>query len=314
MDEREVLRIKHLMENYFEHLKMENYSPRTIVGYRQHIKPFLRYLSQAGDVESLSAVTGETMHRYQMEAHGDRFRGRPLAMETHRHRLVVVRSFFRHLARRGSILSDPASGLELPRTAQTLPRRVMTIREMEKILNAPEVDRPRGLRDRAIMELLYSTGIRNGELRGLNVGDVDAKNNQVRVNQGKGRRDRVVPLGEVAGSYVGRYMEDARPALVKGREPTGALFVNHRGARLSESGLIYKVVGRYADQAKVAGVTPHVFRHTCATHMLRGRANIRHIQELLGHRSLETTQRYTRLEITDLKKEHRRCHPRERTK
>jgi integrase/recombinase XerD len=314
VDEREVLRIKHLMGKYFEHLEMENYSPTTIETYRSHLNPFLRFLADRGDVENLSAVTGETLHQYQMEVHGERIRGRPMTVATHCHRLVAVRSLFRYLARRGAILSDPAGCLELPRLPETLPRRVLTVREMEKILRAPDVDRPLGLRDRAIMELLYSTGIRNAELRALNVGDVDPRNNQVHVTQGKGRRDRVLPLGEIAGSYVERYLEDARPTLTKGWEPTAALFVNHQGRRLGDCGLIYCVVGRYARAAKLAGVTPHVFRHTCATHMLKGRANIRHIQELLGHRSLTSTQRYTRLEITDLKREHRRCHPRERTK
>jgi len=314
MEEREVQRVQRLVEGYCDHMAAENYSPVTIEGYQVHLRHFLGFLAGQEDVENLAAVTGETLHRYQMAVHGERPKGRALTVSTHCGRLVAVRMFFRHLVRRGKLLGDPSAALKYPRKDNTLPRRVLTIREVERILNAPDVDTPSGLRDRAILEVLYSTGLRNAELRALNVEDVETRDNQVRVNQGKGRRDRVVPLGEVAAAYVVRYLADGRPALMKGRKPTAALFVNQTGRRLGEGGLIYCIVGRNAKRAKLAGVTPHVFRHTCATHMLKGRANIRHIQELLGHRSLETTQRYARVEITDLKREHHRCHPRERTK
>jgi integrase/recombinase XerD len=314
MDEEETGKIKRLTVKYEEHLETENYTLNAIKSYRSHLIRFLKFLAGESDVADLHAVTRETLHRYQMHLHQDRPKGKPLAITTQHRCLVCVRAFFRYLAKTQIILGDPSSAMELPRLPETLPRTVMTAKQVDKILNAPDVDTSLGLRDKAIMELLYSTGIRNAELRNLDMGDVDAANNQVVIHQGKGRRDRVVPLGEVAGAYVAQYIREARGRLTKGT-PTAALFVNHRGVRLGECGLIYNIVGKYAAREKLpARVTPHVFRHTCATHMLRGRANIRHIQELLGHRSLETTQRYTRLEIIDLKKEHRRCHPRERTK
>lgn len=315
MEELKRPHIRRLMAAYLEALEAENYSPRTVEGYRDHLKRFVDFLGGMDEVDGLGAVTGELMHRYQLHVHGETIKGHPLSISTQQSRLVAVRGFFRHMARRGLILSDPCGGLELPRSGQTLPRHVMTSREVERLLNAPDVDELMGLRDRAVMELLYSTGMRNAELRALNVGDVDLANGQAAVRQGKGRRDRMVPLGDVAAVYVRRYVDDARPALVRDHEPTAALFVNYRGERLGDSGLIYNVVGKYVRLSGLpAAITPHVFRHTCATHMLKGRANIRHIQELLGHKCLVTTQRYTRVEISDLKREHRRCHPRERTR
>ena len=208
---------------------------------------------------------------------------------------------------------DPSAEIRLPRPGRRLPRNVLTVGEARKLLDQPNVDKPLGLRDKAILELLYSTGVRNGELRRLTVRDVDVERQEVRVINGKGRKDRVVPLGSLAAVYVTRYIEDARPGFVAKRgEPVDFLFTRRTGRPLLPQD-VEKTVIKYARAAGLKkSVTPHGLRHTCATHMLKGRAGIRHIQEQMGHKSLATTQIYTHVEIADLKREHHRCHPRER--
>jgi integrase/recombinase XerD len=311
MDEREILRVKHLTAQWLEHLEMENYSPCTIRDYAKVLRDFSRYL-QTEDVGELASVTGETMYRYQLHVYQETYKGKRLSLETQRGRLVAVRSFFRYLLRRGRVLSDPSSGLELPRQKKGLPRGIMTAREVNKILAQPDLDTPMGLRDRAMLETFYSTGARTSELQNLTVHDADLGRGELRIEEGKGRRGRVVPLGEVAAHYVGRYLERGRPTLAGVRpDAEGWLFLSRYGEKLESGGVNLRIRAYLRQAGIVKRVTAHGFRHTCATHMLRGGAGIRHIQALLGHRSLETTQRYTRVEMGDLKREHRRTHPRE---
>jgi integrase/recombinase XerD len=312
MEEREILKIKVLVAQFSEHLTMENYSPCTIWDYEKGLKDFLRYL-QTEDVPELAAVTGETLYRYQLHVYQETYKGKRLSLLTQRGRLVAVRSFFRYLLRRGRVLSDPASGLELPKQKKGLPRGIMTAREINKILAQPDLDTPLGLRDRAMLETFYSTGMRTAELQNLTVHDADLGQGELRIEEGKGRRGRVVPLGEVAAHYVGEYLERGRPALGGALpEAGGRLFISRYGKKLESGAAVNLRIRAYLRQAGIVKhVTAHGFRHTCATHMLRGGASLRHIQALLGHRSLETTQLYTRVELGDLKREHRRTHPRE---
>jgi integrase/recombinase XerD len=165
-----------------------------------------------------------------------------------------------------------------------------------------------------MLEVLYSTGMRNAELRALAVYDLDLDRGLVRINQGKNAKDRVVPLGEVACTYLREYLAEARPRLLSAhkRDSEPTLFVSKNGRPLRALGVIYPI-RKYAKKAGIEQtVTPHTLRHTFATHLLQGRADIRHIQAMLGHTSVATTQIYTRVEVTDLKAVHRRCHPRER--
>ena len=312
MDEREILKIERRVSQFEEHLAMENYSPLTILGYVKDLRFFLRYL-QTLDVRDLTAVTGDSLYKYQLHVYQEKHKDKSLSLMTQRGRLVAVRSFFHYLLKRGRILTDPASGLELPRVKKRLPRGVMTVREVNKILAQPDVDTPLGLRDKALLEVLYTTGMRNGELRNLTLHDVDLESRELRINDGKGQKDRVVPLGEIAAHYVAQYLDRARPALV-GKRPDAAarLFISRRGRPLDPLVVNDRIIRKYVHQAGITKhVTAHGFRHTCATHMLKGRANIRHIQALLGHKSLDTTQMYTHVEVGDLKREHRRTHPRE---
>ena len=187
----------------------------------------------------------------------------------------------------------------------------MSKKEILKILNQPDPDNVLGLRDKAILELLYSTGIRNQELRNLCIYDIDIANNYLRVTRGKGKKDRVIPLGEIAATYVEEYLNHSRPKLLNKKE-TNILFLTKHGRAMKNNGLI-ETIKKYAVKAKLEKhITPHSFRHTCATHLLKNNASLRHIQELLGHASIESTQIYTRVDISDLKRAHKRYHPRER--
>jgi integrase/recombinase XerD len=221
-----------------------------------------------------------------------------------------VKGFFRFLYRRGFRLSDPAAQIELPRADVRLPRLVLSPREVLRILAAAGRARDTtALRDRAILETLYATGIRVSELAKLLPYDVDTEERLVRVVQGKGRKDRTVPLTKAAASAIESYLLSGRGELLSGKT-TPYLFLAEHGGYLHRA-LVGRIVKRYADAARIRKrVTCHVLRHSVATHLLRGGADIRQIQALLGHSSLATTERYTRVEISDLRQVVRRAHPR----
>ncbi len=299
-----------LVAKFQEYMDSQGFSDRTIKDYGYQLKFFLDYLEEV-DIEDITQVTKETMHNYQMYLYSSERKGKPLSLETQFARIVPVKSFFRFLLKNNLILYDPTQEIELPKRRKNLPSNIMTKKEVFKLLSKPDPDNPLGLRDRAILEVLYSTGIRNSELRNLTIYDVDFTNGDLRVVKGKNAKDRVVPLGEIAGSYVEEYIRNGRPHLTQGPgEKT--LFLTKNGKRINHSNLIW-MIKKYVKKAKIdKPITTHSFRHTMATHLLKNRAPIRHIQEILGHSSLETTQIYTKVEVTDLKKVHSRCHPRER--
>jgi len=307
-------RPEQLIERFLDRARALGWSPRTLESYRSHLDRFLDYLESETDIADVTAVTPEILHSYQMHLYawvGEK--GRGLSLATQAARLSAVRSFFRFLVRTDVLRYDPAAGIELPRRRKVLPRSMLSKKEMGGLLAAASERTPLGLRDRAMIEVLYSTGMRNAELRALGVGDLDLERGLVRISQGKNGRDRVVPLGNAACISVRQYLTAARPKLLPHMgnvEPT--LFISKNGRPLLALGVIYPI-RKYARQAGIDHVvTPHSLRHTFATHLLQGRADIRHIQAMLGHASVATTQLYTRVEVTDLKEVHRRCHPRER--
>jgi len=309
-------RFELLIARFAEHQQVLGFSPRTVASYHSHLAFFLAWLAEETDVEEVTAVTPEVLHAWQTWLYGFADEdGRGLAIATQAARLSVVRSFFRFLVKTDVLLYDPAASLELPKRKGILPRSVLSKKEVERLLAAPDATTPLGLRDRAMLEVLYSTGIRNAELRSLTIYDVDLDRGLVRVNEGKNAKDRVVPLGEAACRWVKEYLIEARPKLLDAHHDhtnESTLFLSKNGNPLVPLGVIYPI----RKHAKAAGiervVTPHTLRHTFATHLLQGRADIRHIQAMLGHASVATTQIYTRVEVTDLKAVHRRCHPRER--
>lgn len=221
--------------------------------------------------------------------------------------LAALKSFYRFLLNEGVISTDPTVNLESPRMAQRLPR-VLTPDEMDRFLAQPRTNTPAGLRDKAMLELLYATGIRVSELVSMDLSDVNLEHGFIRCF-GKGARERIIPLGSVAARYVAEYLTRARAKLTRG-ENASALFVNQQGHRLTRQGF-WKIIKKYARQGRIAKViTPHTLRHSFATHLLENGADLRSVQELLGHADIATTQIYTHLTRTRLREIYDRTHPR----
>jgi integrase/recombinase XerD len=286
------------------HVRM---SEHTVRGYLGQLRSFLAWLGPRG-IE-LPSVKLSDLLAHQTSLLGARGRnGRPYSIGHQQNRVSALKSFFRFLSKRGYLLQDPALGLEMPRAESRLPRTILTREEAKRIIEAARGKGPRELRDRAILETLYATGIRASELIALSPYDVDTEEKALKVVLGKGRKGRMLPLTTAAARAIDAYLGSGRAQLGKG----SALFLSNRGLRLHDATLNV-IVQHYALKARVQKrVTCHTFRHSVATHLLKGRADIRHIQALLGHRSLQTTERYTRVEIQDLREVVKRAHPRGR--
>jgi integrase/recombinase XerD len=259
-------------------------------------------------------ITQPILERYQSWLYYHRTtRGRPLGVSTQKQILISVREYFRWLTRTRRTLFNPAAELDLPKTGKRLPRDVMTAEEVECVLNQPNVKDPIGLRDRAILEVLYSTGMRRTELAQLKIYDIDVARGTVQIQQGKGGKDRVTPIGERALAWVDRYLTEARPLLAV--EPDeGYLFLTCEGRAFLPPIGLGQLVRRHIINANIGKTGgPHLFRHAVATQMLENGVDIRFIQELLGHSKIETTQVYTQVSIQKLKEVHRQSHPAERS-
>jgi len=292
---------------YVKDLKARGFTPRTCENARQRLRFFFEYLEATG-VSRVGDLTAEDILGYQTHLQERRGpQGQRLGRATQLHDLVVVRSFCRFLLRRRLVLADPSQDLVLPRVPRRLPA-IPTTREVLQFLRAIDTRTPRGVRDRAIFETLYSTGLRASELAALTPADVDLAEGLVRVRSGKGGKSRIVPLGKIAARWIGRYLAVRRASA----SHEDALFLSTRGQPLRRDTLSDLVRHWAARSGLKKRITCHTFRHACATHMLRGRANLRHVQELLGHARLTSTQIYTHLDIQDLKRVHTRCHPRSR--
>jgi len=261
-------------------------------------------------IESLEAITSLVLEDYQSDLSQRRkANGSPLALSTQVARLYPLKAFCKWLVRTRRIAINPAAELAVPSIPRRLPGRVMTPRETEQVLAQPDVGTPAGVRDRAILELLYSTGIRRMELVRIELRDVLLDRGTLFVRRGKGGRDRVVPIGSRANRWVDQYLRDVRQRLVPENQTGGILFLTDYGEPFRKNRL-GDLVKRYIGKARLPlpGAC-HPFRHACATHMLENGADIRFIQALLGHADLSTTQIYTRVSIEKLREVHARTHP-----
>ncbi len=294
-----------LVTRYVEDLRARRYSDSSLEKAQLELPWLIHHLSENG-VADARAVSEAHLVAYarHLEARPTRW-GSPLAATSRASALSTVRRFFSFLASRGLILRDPARGVPLPRSPR-LPRGVLTEAQARRLVAAPFPGSPIGKRDRAILELLYGTGIRLGEAARADVTDVDIRQRILLVRSGKGKKDRIVPVPGRAAMALNRYLAEARPELVKRID--SALFVSRHGGRLSLVGL--RAIVKRHGRAIGVELSPHALRHTCATHLLRGGASIRHVQELLGHRCLSTTALYTRVAIEDLRQLIARAHPR----
>lgn len=297
-----------VMEKHLDALRVQNYSEYTVKNRRVHIGFFVAWCHERGLSEPLD-VTRPVLERYQRHLfHYRQKNGQPLSFRSQHSRLVPIRVWFRWMARQRLILHNPASELELPRLGHRLPKHVLTTSEAERVLAQPDVNDPLGLRDRALLETLYSTGMRRLELANLKLYDLDTERGTLMIRQGKGKKDRVIPIGDRAAAWVEKYVQDGRTHLVV--EPDdGTVFLSNAGEPFSLDHLS-DLVRVHVDAAQIGkrGAC-HLFRHTMATLMLENGADIRYIQAMLGHADLKTTQIYTQVSIRHLKQIHSATHP-----
>lgn len=275
-------------------------SRNTLAAYRRDLRDFGDFLSHQR--RALPEIGPDDIVGYL-----ERLRKRGLKASSVARRISALRGFYRHLLREGALERDPTEHLEIPRRARALPR---TLRRevVTALVEAPDTTRPRGVRDRTILELLYATGMRASECLDLRPEDVNRTAGYV-VCTGKGRKQRLVPVGAEAAQWVTRYLKEVRPVSTRRRD-SGRLFVNPRGGRLSRQSL-WTIVRHAAARAGVRGrVSPHMLRHSFASHLLEGGADLRSVQVMLGHEDIGTTQIYTHLPNSALMRMYRRFHPR----
>jgi integrase/recombinase XerD len=297
-----------MMRAYLESLAIQNYSELTISNREFLIRQFIQWCRERGIADPLE-VTRPVLERYQRYLFLYRKKsGEPMSFRSQHSRLVPLRMWFRWMTRQNHLLHNPASELELPRLGQPLPRNILSASEVEHILQLCDVADPIGLRDRAIIEVLYSTGIRRGEIVALKLYDLSLDRGVLLVRQGKGKKDRYVPIGERAIAWLEKYVREARPQLAV--EPDDmTVFLTAQGEPFSRDHMTGTMKARI-DAAKLGKTGAcHMFRHTMATLMHENGADIRFIQEILGHVKLETTQIYTHVSIRTLQQVHKATHP-----
>lgn len=307
-DTRDPDSLYHHMLRFSQWQREKAYSDRTVENREASLRPFIAWAHERG-LTRPQEVTKPILERYQRHLFLYRkANGEPLSTRSQHVRTTPIKAFFKWLSRGNHILYNPASDLELPRMERRLPRYILNVREVEAVLSVPDLATPIGLRDRAIMEVLYSTGIRRMELIGLHLTDVDAERGTLMVRQGKGRKDRMIPIGTRALAWIAKYREDVRPDLACGTDD-GTMFITTLGLPFAPNRLT-QLVRRHVDAADTGkrGAC-HLFRHTMATLMLEGGADIRFIQAMLGHAELSTTQIYTQVSIRMLKQIHTATHP-----
>ena len=295
-------------EAWLETLRVRHYSPGTLKERLTSLRAFLAWAAER-DVRRVGEVTRPILEAYQRHVWRLRQKdGRPLAWSTQRQRVACLQGWFRWLTRQNILLHNPASELEQPRAERRLPKPALGPEELARLFAVPDLADPLGLRDRAMLEVLYATGIRRAELCSLECPDLNLDRGTLTVRLGKGNKDRVVPVGARASAWLRRYLDEVRPRLAPDPR-VRALFLSAYGEAFNPD-VLTRMVAAWMDAAGLGGRgSCHLLRHTCATHMLEGGADIRFIQQLLGHSKLETTAIYTHVAINQLLEVHARCHP-----
>lgn len=296
-------------EKHLEWMRVRHYSEATITLREVYLKYFFIWCEERG-ILKIEEITKAMLEKYQRWLYYYRSRnGKPLGLGGQEGRLIALKMFFKWLAKEHYIGSNPAAELELPRREFCLPRHVLTVSEVEQILHYADPKTPLGIRDRAILETFYSTGIRRSELAHLKIYDLDRERGVLMVRKGKGNKDRVVPIGDRALAWVEKYLEEARFFLMRSGDE-GYLFLNRKGKAF---GLSYlgQLIHEYIERANLESKkgSCHLFRHTMATLMLENGADIRFIQQMLGHSNLTSTQIYTQVSVKKLKEVHEATHP-----
>ena len=274
----------------------------TILAYGRDLKRFAEFLRKR-QKQRMEEVTREDVVDFLASLYKEKLDSRSVARY-----LVSLRGLYKFAMMEGTVTTDPTENLESPKVRNSLPT-YLRIDEVDKLLQAPDVATPIGLRDRAMLEVLYSAGLRVSELVGLRVSDLDTKVGCVRCI-GKGDKERIVPIGKKALAIVDGYLREARPTLLGKAVGSPTLFVNRRGGSLSRVG-VWKILSAYGRRAGLrVGLTPHMLRHSFATHLLEGGADLRSVQLMLGHADISTTQIYTHVVEERLKQIYKAHHPR----
>ncbi|QGN57356.1 site-specific tyrosine recombinase XerD [Nostocoides sp. HKS02] len=299
------------VRGWLNHLEVERgVSVNTLTSYRRDLSRYAAYLAARGVREPAEVTEGHVSDFLATLREGTPDHP-PLAASSAARTLVAVRGFHRFLALEGEVDTDPAGAVSPPRPPARLPKAI-GIDEVERLLHAASVgDTPASLRDRALLEVLYGAGARISEAVGLDVDDIDTDEGVVRLF-GKGSKERLVPLGSYAAAALGAYLVRGRPTMAAKGKGTAAVFLNQRGSRLSRQSA-WSVMRAAAERANLTGhVSPHTLRHSFATHLLDGGADVRVVQELLGHASVTTTQIYTLVTVQRLREVYAQSHPRAR--
>ncbi len=273
----------------------------TLESYARDLRTFISFLNQNGTNGILEISRNDIINYLLFLKNQNR------ATSTISRNLASIRSFHQFLLQEQIIPQDPSSNLESPRQEKKLPE-ILSIGEVDLLLRQPNISETAGIRDKAMLEVLYATGIRVSELISLNITDVNIETGYIRC-KGKGNKERIVPLGKIAIKYTGIYLDKSRVKLVK-NDNEEALFVNHHGKRLTRQGF-WKIIKKYSLLAKInRKITPHTLRHSFATHLLDNGADLRSVQEMLGHADISTTQIYTHITRKKLKGVYEKTHPR----
>jgi len=293
---------------YKEQLKARHYATQSVQYKYASLGWFIAWCHERG-IERVQQITRPILQRYQRHLYYAMSRsGKPLSVASQRNRLTAVRTWFKFLMRENLILYNPASELELPKQEKRLPKHTLTVEEAELVLSQPDIETDKGLRDRAILEVLYSTGIRRQELINLKRQDMNTGAGVMAVRQGKGKKDRFIPVGDRALLWVYKYFEEVRPLHALPNSPDN-VFLDQSGSDL-EKHRLGRAVKKYVKQSGIDKTgSCHLFRHTMATLMLENGADIRFIQQMLGHSMISSTEIYTHVAIHKLKEIHTATHP-----
>ena len=296
------------MMDFLMWLEERNTSRHTLKHWELYLRYFVSWCDERG-LTRPAEITRPILERYQRHLFLKRKKnGAPLSATTQASRVTPIRKWFRWLTRNNRVLYNPAADLDLPKVEERLPKHVLTIEEVERVLSLPDTTTALGVRDRAMLETLYSTGIRRMEIIGLQQRDVDYDRGTLMIRQGKGKKDRMIPIGDRALVWVARYRDEVRPELAIAGDD-GTLFLTVTGQAFSDNRMAQMV----RNCVRAAGLgnigSCHLFRHAMATQMLENGADVRFIQAMLGHADIKTTQVYTRVSIRALKDIHSATHP-----
>ncbi len=307
------MKIRQLIADYLKHLKTLHRAPTTLRTVKYDLLELMRFLDRE-KVFSVQDITAEVLADYQQELYFKlTAKGRPMTLGSQLRLLCAAKGFAGFLKDKDYLAIDPCATLKLPRMPKPLPKVILNPDELKRIFKSQDMRTIYGFRRRVILEVLYDTGIRRFELTHVRLADIDLAAGYIHIRCGKGGKARVVPLSDRVCKLVQNYILGVRPEFVKGDDP-GYLLLNHRGQRIRPNSIWYEVKLAASNARIKKSVTTHCLRHTCATHMLKNGAPIRHIQEMLGHASLDSTQIYTRVTINDLKQIHAKYHPGEKMK